>query len=577
MKNRGLLLKKNMVIVLLVVLLCLSGVLTCLIISNNINVKLEIDSAEAKEVTSCRVAVENSIHHLSETALYYATATLYDVSENFTVEDYYKNYSTEKQMEIMFSVMDSIGSLNVESQKHEIHTDHTIDTEIIRKNARVLATVNGVELAYIDAGLPYQLFFIVHNGDSTQYINNNVYLGINQYNFSKSAYVNDDDARQELLVAKDGTVLFGKYGNYSCHFDDMIKGCDFEQVIANEKTVVKKQNKYIYCQKLSNTDLYQINIIDKKIYNAYVARKGMIGLSVGVIVFVLGIACSLFIVMYTYKPIKRLVNQIELYESQKFNFQISESNYISNKFEELVSKNEELSNSFSEKMQKLRYLQGRALQSQINPHFIYNSLDALNWMVCKELHQYDNPISDTIHHISHIIHSSIDNYCVIHTVQDEIELLNIHISVLNAIYDHKFRFHIDCDERILNNIMLKLSVQPLVENAISHAFLDVRLGGDIYIRFSGEKKDICVSVTDNGIGMKKDKLQELLKNINAAEEEPSAHVGLRNTNLRLKYIFGEKYGLFIESKYGEGTTVRFKIPRETETDFHNNAMQNGEV
>lgn len=575
MKNRGLLLKKNLAIVLLVVLLCLSGVLTCLIISNHVNVKLEIDSIESKELTSCRAAVENSIVNLSETALYYATTTLYDISENFTVEDYYKNYATEKQVEIMFSVMDSIGSLNIESSKHEIHTDHTIDTELIRKNAKILATVNGVDIAYIDEGLPYQLFFIVHNDDNTQYINNNVYLGINQYNFSKSAYIDTEDTRQELLVSKDGTVLFGKNGNYSCRFEDIIKDCDFEKIISNEKTVLNQQNQYIYCQKLNNADLYQINIIDQDIYNAYVVGRGAISLLTSIAVFALGIVCSLFIVVYTYKPIKNLVKQIEIYESQKFNFQINESNYISDKFEELVSKNEELSNSFSEKVQKLRYLQGRALQSQINPHFIYNSLDALNWMVCRELHSYDNRISETINNISQIIHLSIDNYSVIHTVQDEIARLNIHISVLNAIYDNKFRFHIDCDESILNNIILKLSIQPLVENAISHAFLDVRKGGDIYIQFTSDKKDICVSVTDNGIGIKKEKLQELLKSINAIDEKISDHVGLRNTNLRLKFIFGERYGLSIESKYGEGTTVRFKIPRESETDFNSDTRDIG--
>ena len=202
-----------------------------------------------------------------------------------------------------------------------------------------------------------------------------------------------------------------------------------------------------------------------------------------------------------------------------------------------------------------------ALQSQINPHFLYNTLDSVIWMI--ESSRYRDAI-DMVTSLASLFRISLSRGDNIILIRDEIRHAQNYLSIQKVRYKNKFTSVVDIDPAIEDCCTIKLIVQPLIENAIYYGALDE----DSEIAVKGYEKDgdIYIEVTDNGMGIPEETLKTLLTEKTRTRGKGSG-IGLWNVNQRIQLYFKGNYGLEIESELDEGTTVRIHLPKITYEDY----------
>lgn len=193
-----------------------------------------------------------------------------------------------------------------------------------------------------------------------------------------------------------------------------------------------------------------------------------------------------------------------------------------------------------------------ALQAQINPHFLYNSLSLINW---KALEAGQQDISKITLALSSFYRTSLNRGKNVLTIEKEIENMKSYLEIQLCMHDNDFDVIMDIDEEILPYQTLNLLLQPLVENAIDHG-IDLKEEGRGYIKIIGRKDDhnIYLTVEDNGVGIEPELLSSIL-------EFKTKGYGVRNVNQRVQLYYGEEYCLTIESEVGKGTRCTINIPQ----------------
>lgn len=200
----------------------------------------------------------------------------------------------------------------------------------------------------------------------------------------------------------------------------------------------------------------------------------------------------------------------------------------------------------------------KALQSQINPHFLYNTLDLINWTALR--HQVPD-ISEIVQALCQFYKLSLNNGEEIITIGKELEHARLYVDIQNKRFQNAVTLHMDVDESIADCAIMKITLQPIVENAFLHGIRETETRkGEIFIYSYTEDQDIVLAVSDNGIGMPPE-LVERLNNGHAAAGKRESY-GIKNINHRIKLYFGEQYGLTFESVLGSGTTVTLRIPAQ---------------
>jgi two-component system sensor histidine kinase YesM len=212
----------------------------------------------------------------------------------------------------------------------------------------------------------------------------------------------------------------------------------------------------------------------------------------------------------------------------------------------------------SERRYKLQVAQLTALQSQINPHFLFNTLEAVNWETIA-LTGKPNQVTKIIDSLSEILRYSLTNPEERVSLHTEIKNLKSYLDIQKYRYEDKFDIIWDYDPKVVGCRVMKLLFQPFVENSIYHGIKEKEEHCLIKIKIRLVDSDLHVAIVDNGLGMNKDTLQMIRNNL-ANDKEYSEHIGMSNTNKRLQLAYGEDYGITIRSKEGFGTAVYIKIP-----------------
>jgi two-component system sensor histidine kinase YesM len=213
----------------------------------------------------------------------------------------------------------------------------------------------------------------------------------------------------------------------------------------------------------------------------------------------------------------------------------------------------------SQKMFEQKAMELQALQAQINPHFLFNTLETINWKVVV-LNGLDSDASRMLQNLSGILKYSLNNSEAKITVRDEIEYTKRYVNILQMRYAGKFDVIWDYLSDIEDIRVIKLFLQPLVENSIYHGVKEKTGKCKLKIKFRIKADMLYVTVIDNGRGISRDNLRgirECLRETKSANH----HIGLANTNRRLSLAYGEEYFLKIRSKYDWGTAVYLGIPR----------------
>jgi two-component system LytT family sensor kinase len=207
----------------------------------------------------------------------------------------------------------------------------------------------------------------------------------------------------------------------------------------------------------------------------------------------------------------------------------------------------------------------KSLQAQINPHFLYNTLDSIQWLAV--LHGAED-IQHMIHSLSQVLHHSLDRKNVVTSVRDELDQIKSYLMIQRTRYGDKISYYINMEPEVLDFRLPKLILQPLVENAILHGLEPKSSPGKIWINgWLGSPEEAVIEVGDDGAGMSSDCENFIISQLSSTETDPQQEftdhhkMGLLNVHRRLIQSFGERFGLRIEGNGGGGTIVNFRIPR----------------
>jgi two-component system sensor histidine kinase YesM len=207
--------------------------------------------------------------------------------------------------------------------------------------------------------------------------------------------------------------------------------------------------------------------------------------------------------------------------------------------------------------QSKREAELKTLQEQIKPHFLYNTLDTIQWMA--QDHGADD-IVRIVGALTNLFRIALSKGKEMIRVSDEVEHVRSYLIIQKARYEDKFDFSIDVDEEVLPFKVLKLTLQPLVENAIYHGIKERRGNGNIRVTASRRDGMLVMRVTDDGVGMSAVKLEYVRALLLTPPSSEKDGYGISNVNERIQLSFGRKFGLRFESSPGSGTTVEILHP-----------------
>ena len=192
------------------------------------------------------------------------------------------------------------------------------------------------------------------------------------------------------------------------------------------------------------------------------------------------------------------------------------------------------------------------LQSQINPHFLYNTLDIIVWMIENEK-QAD--AVKVVTALARFFRISLSRGKSIIPVRDELEHVRNYLMIQHMRFKNRFTYEIEADEDVMELASVKLILQPLVENAVYHGMEFMDGDGEIHIRVYRDGDDLYMKVSDNGLGMTKEQVEGMFMDKPHVKSGSGSGIGVRNVNERIRLYFGQEYGLSIESELDEGTVV----------------------
>ena len=234
---------------------------------------------------------------------------------------------------------------------------------------------------------------------------------------------------------------------------------------------------------------------------------------------------------------------------------------LSNAFGHLVIRIQELMNQVRNEEIVLRKTELRALQAQINPHFLYNTLDSIAWM-CEEGRTKD--AVEMVNALARLFRISISKGHELIPVEKEVEHAKSYLQIQKFRYKNQFQYSFDVQESCLHYYCNKITLQPIIENAIYHGLNRMIDEGFIEIKIFEDGGDVVFTVEDNGVGMTKEQCESIL---HKEVKGQTGGIGIKNVNDRVKIYFGEQYGMKIESELDEGTKVSIRMPKLEEDSY----------
>lgn len=241
--------------------------------------------------------------------------------------------------------------------------------------------------------------------------------------------------------------------------------------------------------------------------------------------------------------------------------EIREIGTLSEGMEQMIGRLDAQIRESAQKQESLRRTELALLQAQINPHFLYNTMDTIIWLIEGEKNQ---EAVEMVSNLSSFFRHSLSKGRDIISLREEEGHVRSYLQIQQARYKDILEYSIEIDPQLQKALVPKLTLQPLVENALYHGIKLKRAKGLIRVLGRREEDYVILQVMDDGVGMDEDRLQEIRASM---ETDAKVGFGLSAVNQRLRLQFGPQYGLHIESTQGQGTTVTARIPY-TEAEGH---------
>lgn len=373
-------------------------------------------------------------------------------------------------------------------------------------------------------------------------------------NIGKNSYVYLMDSEGEIIYHPKQQLIYSNLvlenNTEAALYED---GNHKEKFQGNNRLVTVKTVGYTGWKIVAITPMSDITTIYSQI--------GIFALLIMLFVILLLIAVNIFISATITSPIRNLERAVNELEKGILDVEIVidgsyEIQHLGTAIKSMVSKMKSLMDDIVVEQELKRKSELNALQAQINPHFLYNTLDSIIWMIENE--NYDGAII-MVTSLARLFRLSLSKGKNIVPLRNELEHAKNYLTIQNIRYKNKFTFDIEADEEIMNLASIKLIIQPLIENAIYHGMEFMYGDGEILVKAYVEEGNLFIDVIDNGLGM----LEEVASNLLSKCVNPSkkgSGIGLHNVNERIQLYFGKDYGLRIYSEPDEGTTIRIQLP-----------------
>ncbi|WP_407672359.1 sensor histidine kinase [Paenibacillus sinensis] len=365
---------------------------------------------------------------------------------------------------------------------------------------------------------------------------------------------------QVYLMAKSGSIISSSEGA-----DQELKDLDFLDG-AQDVVVRQSSDQLLAASRLPFSDLWVVSVTPDRDLNVELMQMQRYILIVFTILIIVSTLIASIVSRTISSPLKKLIREMKQVEIGNFRGTLSvasyqEINILVASFNRMVWRIEELIervkiSSVSEKNAELH-----ALQSQVNPHFLYNTLDMIYWMLDEK---GNDQLGELVLSLSSMFrYSSQWEGGAPVTLREELEQIGHYLTIISIRLEGRLQVVTDIDERWLDVQLPKMSVQPIIENAVKYGLEPLNRQGLLRVYTREEDGALRIVVEDNGAGMSPEAMERLRDSLEeeSPKESGKGGIGLQNLHSRLRNMFGEGYGLHIESYPGEGTRVAIVVPR----------------
>ncbi len=329
----------------------------------------------------------------------------------------------------------------------------------------------------------------------------------------------------------------------------------FNSTVTGEKSLVA----YTY---IPSSDWYVVSVIPFSYLNAETMKIGLYIAILGVISFLFALLLSFLVSRSISKPLNKLV--ISMNNVKKGNFVVrmaddsrDELGEMTVHFNNMVDEIRYLIEEVKEKENLKRGAELKALQAQINPHFLSNTLNTVRWLA--NIQKAEN-ISSITKSLIQLLQACMGKGSELITIREEVEYVKDYLNIMDYRYYDKFKVHFEIEENIMEFKIMRFILQPIVENSIIHGLEPMSGQGIIVLKGYRSGNELHITIKDNGIGITPDDLDSLMKDKPSGKKSTLSGIGIWNVDERIKHYFGEKYGVTIESVPNLFTAVEITIP-----------------
>lgn len=260
------------------------------------------------------------------------------------------------------------------------------------------------------------------------------------------------------------------------------------------------------------------------------------------------------------KPLKLLRKKMRDLEDKEYHSNISvtgpqEISSLIETYNKMVKKIRSLLARVKEEYEQKEDMRFRALQAQINPHFLLNTLNNIKWMAYI---RHDREVGDMLSNLGGILEGSIGRGGVLITLRQELDYIGNYIALMKMSHPEPLTVNIEVPEELMDQEVINIMLQPIIENCLVHGLQDMAGKGCISMKAWRDGDDFVLQVSDNGAGVTPEKLEELRSWLESGVVPE--RIGIKNVHERIRLQYGESYGISLESQPGEGTRVEYRLP-----------------
>lgn len=386
-----------------------------------------------------------------------------------------------------------------------------------------------------------------------------VFMAIkNEFFISSFSLLNMGEGSEIFIIDEDNNIIISQH---NIEDDFIFKEEELNKFLRNknlkginEKVIVDDENYVVTYRKLEGFDWYIASITPYDFINSDIKSLRREMIIIGFVFMLIVLSLSYFLYSSIKVPLYNLMNKMK--KVSEGNLQVEANDFyndeigvISDNFDSMLRRINMLIEKIKSQEIEKRDLEIRMLQAQINPHFLFNTLNSLKWTA---LMNQDYTVSEGLSSLAELLRNTIIDKNELITIKEELDNIKNYVVIQKIRYGNSFEVEYDIDENLLENKIIKFILQPIVENSIIHGIDENRENQKIIIKIEEVHKEILISIDDNGKGFNsKEK----------AKGNKLSGIGWNNVDERIKLTFGNQYGTTINSEVNIGTNVRIKIPK----------------